>query len=93
MYMKLISLPFLFAAIAWAQDTPTFSAGTKLVQVDVVARNKDGPAAALTKADFTVLDNGKPQKISCFSVRSNRASGSVSVPLPAGAVSNRTERE
>jgi VWFA-related protein len=73
--------------------TPTFSAGTKLVQVDVVARSKGAPAKGLTKDDFTVLDNGKPQKISFFSVRSNRTAGSVSVPLPPGAVSNRTERD
>jgi VWFA-related protein len=89
-----IGLVFLAAVIATAQqDTPTFSAGTKLVQVDVVARSKDGPAAGLTKEDFRLLDNGKPQKISFFSVRSNRASGSVSAPVPAGAVSNRTERD
>jgi VWFA-related protein len=92
--MNGISLVFLVAVIAAAQqDTPTFSAGTKLVQVDVVARSKDGPAAGLTKEDFTVLDNGKPQRISFFSVRSNRASGSVFTPLPAGAVSNRSERD
>ena len=76
-----------------AESTPTFSAGTKLVQVDVVARRKGAPAAGLTKEDFTVLDNGKPQKISFFSVRSNRGSGSTSAPLPKGAVSNRTERD
>jgi VWFA-related protein len=93
MHRKWISLVFLAAAIASAQDVPTFSAGTKLVQVDVVARSKDGPAAGLTKEDFTVLDNGKRQKISFFSIRSNRTSGSVSTPLPAGAVSNRTERD
>jgi VWFA-related protein len=94
MCMKRVSLWLLAAASAAAQqDTPTFSAGTKLVQVDVVARSKDGPAAGLTKDDFTVLDNGKPQKISFFSVRSNRTSGSVSAPLPAGTVSNRSERD
>jgi VWFA-related protein len=87
------ALVFL-AGCALAQDsTPTFSAGTKLVQVDVVARTKGGPAKGLTKDDFTVLDNGKPQKISFFSVRAARSAGSVSVPLPAGAVSNRTERD
>jgi VWFA-related protein len=76
-----------------ADSTPTFSAGTKLVQVDVVARSKGGPAKGLTRDDFTVLDNGKPQKISFFSVRSAPAKGSASASLPAGAVSNRTERD
>src|SRR5580692_6079493 len=90
---------FIFATAATAQQdapTPTFSAATKLVEVDVVARGKDGPATGLTKEDFTLLDNGKPQKISFFSVRVARTSGPVSglaaVPLPAGAVSNRLER-
>ena len=83
----------VLVSIAAAQDTPapTFSAGTKLVQVDVVARGKNGPATGLTKDDFTVFDNGKPQKISFFSVRS-RTSDPAAVPLPPGAVSNRTER-
>src|SRR5579863_10205086 len=90
----LISMAGFALAQAPSNDTtPTFSAGTKLVQVDVVARSKGAPAKGLAKDDFTVLDNGKPQKISFFSVRSNRSAGSVSVPLPPGAVSNRKERD
>ncbi len=82
------------AGCALAQDsTPTFSAGTKLVQVDVVARSRGGPAKGLTKDDFTVFDNGKAQKISFFSVKSARTAGSAAAPLPPGAVSNRTERD
>lgn len=98
----LASLLFLAALTVAGQQEPaappTFSAGTKLVQVDVVARNKDGPVAGLTKGDFTVLDNGKPQRISFFSVKSRTASASGSAsaptasPLPVGAVSNRLER-
>jgi VWFA-related protein len=98
--MRKLALLFLLAMTVPAQTpandplvTPTFSAGTKLVQVDVVARSKGAPAKGLTKDDFTVFDNGKSQKISFFSVRSNRTAGSVSVPLPAGAASNRTERD
>ena len=88
----------LMAGCALAQapsneTTPTFSAGTKLVQVDVVARSKGAPAAGLKKEDFTVFDNGKPQKISFFSVRSAPGSRSAPVSLPAGLVSNRTERD
>jgi VWFA-related protein len=102
--MRKLGLLFLTAMTALAQrgpaqtpaneplPAPTFTAGTKLVQVDVVARTKGAPAKGLTKEDFTVLDNGKPQKISFFSARSAPTSGSVSVPFP-GAVSNRTERD
>jgi VWFA-related protein len=105
--MRKLGFLFLTAMTAAAQQgpvqtppneslpAPTFTVGTKLVQVDVVARSKVAPAKGLTKEDFTVLDNGKPQKISFFSVRSARTSGSASasVPRPVGAVSNRTERD
>lgn len=90
---------FLAAGVAadqQEQSAPTFRAATKLVEVDVVARSKDGPATGLTQDDFTLLDNGKPRKISFFSVRSVRSPGAIpgpaAVPLPAGVVSNRSER-
>jgi VWFA-related protein len=81
----------LLAVVAAAQQPapPTFRAGAKLVQVDVVVRDKKGPAAGLTKEDFTVLDNGKPQEIATFSVTSNKTAGTAARPLPPGAVSNR----
>jgi VWFA-related protein len=79
-----------------SEPAPTFSAGTRLVQVDVVARSKGAPATGLTKEDFTVFDNGKPQIISFFSVRSAKTAGPAPGPaagaLPRGAVSNRLER-
>jgi VWFA-related protein len=87
----------LLAATAAAQtpagESPTFRAATRLVQVDVVARSEGGPATGLTKEDFTLFDNGKPQRIAFFSVRSARASAQAAPPLPAGAVSNRQERD
>jgi VWFA-related protein len=70
---------------------PTFHATTRLVQVDVIARRKGGAATGLTGDDFSLLDNGKPQKIALFSVSSSQTPGPASVPLPAGAVSNRLE--
>jgi VWFA-related protein len=100
-----ITLFFLFAITAAAQPggsqppavesapASTFHAATKLVQLDVVARSKGAPAAGLTKDDFTLLDNGKPQKIAFFSVRSTRTAGAPAVPLPQGAVSNRFARD
>jgi VWFA-related protein len=107
-HRKRIRLLFLLAVTAAAQtppeESPTFSAATRLVEVDVVARSKGAPATGLTKEDFTLLDNGKPQKISIFSVRSGQTSGPASgpasgtpsgpaaAPLPPGAVSNRLER-
>jgi VWFA-related protein len=91
-----IGAALLFAMAAAAQQdasVPAFSAGTRLVEVDVVARSKGAPATGLKQEDFTVFDNGKPQKIAFFSVRSARALGAAALPLPAGAVSNRLERD
>jgi VWFA-related protein len=89
----------LVATIAAAQQdtpSPTFRAGTRLVEVDVVARSNGAPATGLTEDDFTLLDNGKPQKIAFFSVQSGRVTAPPSAgaaALPAGVVSNRAERE
>src|ERR1700720_4586763 len=64
-----------------AQDPPqppAISVSTHLVQVGVIARDKNGPVADLTKDDFVVLDRGKPRKISIFSIASSESS-----PQPA----------
>jgi VWFA-related protein len=61
------------------------------------ARSKGLPAAGLTRQDFTLFDNGKPQNISFFSVRSEQTPLQPSEPgkvtLPAKGVTNRTERD
>jgi VWFA-related protein len=72
-------------------QTATFHAGTRLVEIEVVVRNKNGPIAGLTKDDFTVLDQGKPQRIDVFHAGPANAR-SPAAPLPAGAVSNRVDR-
>jgi VWFA-related protein len=62
----------LAASIAWSvgaqQDqSPTFRTGTITVSVDVVVRDQTGAVVrGLTAADFTVLEDGKPQKIDTF---------------------------
>jgi VWFA-related protein len=64
--------------------------------VDVVARSKGAPATGLSQDDFTLLDNGKPQKITFFSVQSGSVSASPApglTPLAAGVVSNRSESQ
>ncbi len=48
-------------------QTPQIRVATRLVEVGVIVRDKNGPVANLTKDDFTVSDRGKPQKISIFS--------------------------
>jgi len=81
----------VLAISAFAQAQPVFHAGTRLVQVDVVVRNKSGPVAGLKKEDFTLFDEGSPQQISVFSVITKH-SNKHATPLSAGTVSNRLNR-
>src|ERR1700685_2868126 len=49
------------------QPTPTFSANSNLVIVDITVRDKAGkPIEGLKQDDFTVLEDGKPQKVTVF---------------------------
>jgi VWFA-related protein len=64
---------------------------TRLVEVDVVVRARDGPVTNLAKDDFTIFDNGKLQRVDVFSISTAERSKSKEnmPPLPAGVVSNR----
>jgi VWFA-related protein len=88
-------LAFGLTAIAvWAQEAPQpprISISTRLVQVGVIARDKNGPVADLTKDDFVVLDRGKPQKISIFSVESSQSAPQPAQPLPQNTFSGLPE--
>jgi VWFA-related protein len=76
-----------------AQETPIVRVNTRLVEVDVVVHSKGAAVTDLNQDDFTVLDNGKPQKVAAFNVISYRTTGGKSIPLPAGTVSNRLTME
>src|SRR5579863_8071312 len=47
------------------------------------------PIRSLTKDDFMLLDNGKPQPIAVFSA--GPRDGATPMPVPPSAVSNRTD--
>jgi VWFA-related protein len=93
----LILLALVLAAIAVsAQDapqSPKISVSTHLVQVGVIARDKNGPVADLTKDDFVVLDRGKLQKISVFSVQSSKTVAETTHPLPQNTFSDLPQYE
>jgi VWFA-related protein len=98
MKKRIGSLLLLTLTMAAQEPAPVFRVGTKLVQVDVVVRDKTGPIEGLTKDNFTVLDNGKPQTISVFSVRSSvkpvqNAPRRAAAVVPPDMVSNHVERE
>src|SRR5947209_6401634 len=65
---------------------------TRLVQVDVLVRNSGGAVPNLTQQDFQLFENGKPRKISLFTVTRKTAPGGKAAPLAPGVVSNRLER-
>ncbi len=64
-----------------APQLPKIRVSTRLVQVDVIVRDKNGPVADLTKDDFLVLDRGKPRAISVFAVGSPKLASQPTQPL------------
>src|ERR1700683_2671917 len=70
MMRRWIAFSFLLARSAAAQQNPpgaTFRAGTELVQVSVIAQDKQGkPVADLRREDFQIFDNGAPQEVRLF---------------------------
>jgi VWFA-related protein len=84
-----LTLGILATVNIGAQDD-VIRVNTRLVEVGVVVRDKSGPLTGLTKDDFTVFDNGKPQRVEVFSVSTaERTKTKPGEPLPAGIVSNR----
>lgn len=71
------------------QSSTVLRANTRLVVVDVVASDSKGqPVPDLHAGDFTVLEDGRPQKISAFTFQRG---GSVDIApdqLPANIISN-----
>src|SRR5271165_2504795 len=73
MQLSKTTIFFLLAVVLTAQDTQrtaTFSSNTNLVVIDVYARDQSGkPITTLTKDDFIILEDGKPQAISVFELQ------------------------
>lgn len=64
---------------------------TRLVQLSVIVQNKNGePILGLKKNDFTLLDEGRKQKIAFFSVK-QPAPITSHQPLPANVFTNRLD--
>lgn len=61
-----------FSLGAWAQDDATFSAGVKVVDILATVRTKKNEIVRdLTKDDFILTENGRPQTIRYFSRESD----------------------
>src|SRR6476659_1502012 len=68
--LGVVTVAALFIATPSAQQQapPVFRSATSIVSVDVIVRDASGNVVnGLTAADFTVLEDGKPQQIQTFS--------------------------
>src|SRR5688572_7624846 len=92
--MFLLTLAIFAIKNTTAAQDDVIRINTRLVEVDVVVRDKNGPVTNLAKDDFTLLDNGKAQRVDVFSVSTAERSRSTEAlpPLPAGVVSNQIGR-
>jgi VWFA-related protein len=93
MYRLAASIVLTLCLAGQDQPLTTFKTTTKLVVVDVFVRGKNGKAVeGLKQEDFTVLENGKQQKIEIFEFQriAEEASGSVAAPAAPPPVTTPT---
>lgn len=70
-------------------QTSIARATTRLVQISVVVQDRRGrPIKDLRQEDFHLTENGKAQKVSFFSIESNRKAVGRGTTLPADTFSN-----
>ena len=90
--MRWAAITLAFFHSAAAQTLPTLRSDTRVVQVDVVAKDSRGRVVEdLSKEDFTLKDEGKPRAIQIFSINRGETAGAVSPspsPLPPNVFSN-----
>jgi VWFA-related protein len=93
--MKALLGGLLAAALALPVQQPTFKSSTALVEVDIIARDKDGRfVSGLTADDFEVLEEGRAQPIRHFYLVTEKANLTIdplsTVVLPRSP--DRTDR-
>jgi VWFA-related protein len=71
-HLLALSLAIVLLAPSIGGQQPSFRSSTTLVQVDVIARGKKGFIADLRREDFTVLEDGVPQRIDQFYLVADR---------------------
>ncbi len=77
-------------ALMLAQD-PVIRVHTRLIQLNVLVHDRNGPVVDLAKEDFTVFDRGKQQRIAIFNIYRAPAGATPIKALPPGVFSNRLE--
>ena len=75
------------------QEPSTLRVTTRLVQFNVIVQDKKGaPVTGLTRKDFSLLDQGQPQKIAVFSEEGGGARTGSAKHLPPNLYSNRFDQ-
>jgi VWFA-related protein len=75
------------------QEPGVVQVTTHLVQVNVIVKDSHGQLVpGLTRDDFTLTDDGKPQKISAFLVEQSHTPAAIP-PVPPDFFTNITERQ
>lgn len=64
--VMLALLPSVYSAPQQGEPTPNIQASAELVLIPVVARKSGAHVSGLSKQNFTVLEDGKPQEIAIF---------------------------
>ena len=84
-----IPLPAQTAAPSADQSLPTFQSKVPVVLVDIIATDNHGnPVAGLTKTDFQILEDGKPQTIASLEEHKSRPVAPAEAPVAAGVLTN-----
>jgi VWFA-related protein len=86
-------LELVLHAGAPQEPGPLIRTNTRLVQISVIVRDKNGPVTDLTRDDFSLTEKGKPRTIGSFAVEgTNRAPATgVQQPRAANVFSNRAQ--
>lgn len=81
----------LLPVCSFAQDAPTFRSQSNLVLVPVHVRNHSKHVSGLAQDKFTILEDGKPQKIAAFEEVRTTTERLKRVPVGPQEFSNRVE--
>ncbi|HEY4742946.1 MAG TPA: VWA domain-containing protein [Candidatus Acidoferrales bacterium] len=83
------SPPPVSAPVAQDTNIRPLRVETRMVQVNVTVLDKHGkPIPGLTKDDFAIWDDRKPQPVSSFSIHTNQPTPNAADPLPADTYTN-----
>jgi len=88
-----VLLPLLSPAQDPRAGETMIRTSSRLVEVSVIVRGKDGTVKDLRKDDFLLTDRGKPRDISVFSVESGYAGPGRGELLPHNTFSNRAKSD